>query len=391
MDNKTIKMNELIKQLNKASYAYYALDKPIMSDKIYDALYDELVALEEETGIILAGSPTQKVQGYVIDGFQKVAHSKPMLSAQKTKDINEINKFLEGHKNWYCSGKLDGCTLVVQYSDGKFVQGITRGNGIIGEDVTKACRFIKNLPTSIPWTEDLELRGECVMSWDEFNRINESLVEKYSHPRNLASGTLRQLDLNVIKERNLSFVVFECVTDIGDDSKRYCLDWLDSIGFETVIRGYYTDLSNGENLSSSEMVTLVSSGTEKAVGESKYPYDGLIFEIDSKTESSKLGATGHHENCRMALKWKDDEYETVLRDIEWQVGKSGQITPIGVFDTVYIDNVEINKASLSNISIMKKTLGEKPYYGQKIWVGRMNMVIPKIVKSIDEKGELHES
>lgn len=378
------KMQELIAKLNEASYAYYALDKPIMSDKLYDALYDELVALEEETGIILAGSPTQKVQGYVIDGFQKVIHSKPMLSAQKTKDINEIKKFLEDHVDWYCSGKLDGCTLVVKYSGGKFVQGITRGNGTIGEDVTEACRFIKNLPMSIPWKEDLELRGECVMSWDEFNRINDTLVDKYSHPRNLASGTLRQLDLNVVKERNLSFVVFECVTDIGKDSKIACLLWLDSLGFERVIFGSYVKLSYDDD---NDGVIDVAFSMEKMLKEDKYPYDGLIFEIDSRAESKKLGATAHHEGCRMALKWADDEHKTVLRDIEWQVGKSGQITPIGVFDTVYIDNVEINKASLSNISIMKKTLGEKPYYGQKIWVGRMNMVIPKIVKSIDYKGD----
>ena len=225
--DKLEQISTLIKPLIEASYAYYALDKPIMSDKTYDELYDQLSKLEQETGIILAGSPTQKVQGYVLKGFKKVEHSKPMLSAQKTKNINEIITYLRDYP-WYCSGKLDGCTLVLKYSDGKFVQGITRGNGTIGEDVTDACRFIKNLPMQIPWNEYLEIRGECVMSWDEFNRINETLRDKYSHPRNLASGTLRQLDLNVVKERELSFVAFECVSR-HSDSKMSDLEFLQDL------------------------------------------------------------------------------------------------------------------------------------------------------------------
>lgn len=372
------RMKELIDILNKACIAYYKNDNPIMTDKAYDELYDELVELEKEEGIVLAGSPTQKVQGYLLDGFKKVQHSKPMLSAAKTKDINEIRKFLGDHE-WYCSGKLDGLTLVVIFENGEFVQGITRGNGTVGEDVTEACRFIKNLPMRIPYKERLELRGECVMSWKEFNRINENLVDKYSHPRNLAAGTLRQLDLNTVKERELSFVVFECVTDI-DDSKNRELNWLSMIGFETVIRSqiYQNIIPNG-----------IADSMTDLVQNDKYPYDGLIFEINSKAISKSLDKTEHHENCRVALKWADEEYKSVLRNIEWQVGKTGVITPIGIFDTVEIDNVKINKASLSNLSVMKKTLGEQPFVGQKIWVARMNMVIPKIVKSMNEKGEMY--
>ena len=371
------RMRELIDILNKACVAYYKNDNPIMTDKAYDELYDELVELEKEEGIILAGSPTQKVQGYLLDGFKKVQHSKPMLSAAKTKDVNEIKKFL-GNYSWYCSGKLDGLTLVVIYNNGEFVQGITRGNGIVGEDVTEACKFIKNLPMKIPYKNRLELRGECVMSWDEFNRINENLTDRYSHPRNLAAGTLRQLDLNVVKDRELSFVVFECVTDI-DDSKLTELAWLNSIGFETV---------ENKRVFESGLDKTVEMAT-KSVQNDKYPYDGLVFEINSKKVSKGLGKTEHHENCRVALKWADEEYESVLRDIEWQVGKTGVITPIGIFDTVEIDNVKINKASLSNLSVMKKTLGEQPFVGQKIWVARMNMVIPKIVKSMNERGEMY--
>lgn len=374
------KMNELIKKLNKASYAYYALDKPIMNDKSYDSLYDKLVALEEKTGIVLAGSPTQKVQGYVIDGFKKVVHSKPMLSTQKTKDINEIKKYLRNKGNWYCSGKLDGCTLVVVYSGGKFVRGITRGNGTIGEDVTDACRFIGNLPMAIPYQEDLELRGECVMSWEEFNRINEGLVDKYSHPRNLASGTLRQLDLNVVKDRELSFIVFECVSDVGIDSKKECLHWLDSFGFETVTRAWGWGMEDDIET----LPTLVDSLT-KTIKEDSYPYDGLIFEIDSKEESKRLGATSHHEGCRMALKWADSTYETTLKDVEWNVGKTGVLFPTGIVNPVDLDGAITERVTLNNITYIKNMeLG----IGDTVTIYRSNMVIPTLDDNLTRSGTL---
>lgn len=365
-------LRELIAKLNEASYAYYALDKPIMTDKDYDALYDKLATIEKETGVILAGSPTQKVQGYVIDGFRKVTHSKPMLSTQKTKDINEIEKFL-GDYEWYCSGKLDGATLVVRYSGGKFVQGITRGNGTVGEDVTEACRFIKNLPMSIPWTGELELRGECVMTWDEFNRINEGLVDKYSHPRNLASGTLRQLDLNVVKERNLSFVVFECVTEISS-SKFDELRRIEAYGFETVIR------------QSDEMgVDSVCKSMTRLAQANRYPYDGLVFEIDNRRISKKLGATAHHEGCRMALKWKDSTYETVLRDVEWNVGKSGVLFPTGIVDPVDLDGAVTSRVTLNNISYIKDLeLG----IGDTVTIYRSNLVIPALDDNLTRSGTL---
>ncbi len=216
--DKVQRIKELISILQKASYAYYGLDRPLMTDKEYDDLYDELLILEKETNCVLAGSPTIKVQGYLLDGFTKVKHTKPMLSANKTKDTKEIEKFITNNR-FYGSYKLDGLTVVVRYKNGEFIQGITRGTGIEGEDVTEQCKFIKNLPMTIPYKSNLELRGECVISWDEFKRINRNLDTPYSHPRNLASGTLRNLDLNIIKDRNLSFVVFECVTDMKEDSK----------------------------------------------------------------------------------------------------------------------------------------------------------------------------
>ena len=187
--DKINRIKELVDVLHKASIAYYKDDNPVMSDKQYDDLYDELESLEKETGLILAGSPIQKVQGYILDGFRKVRHSKPMLSAAKTKYVDEIKRFV-ADKDFYCSYKLDGLTNVVKFENGRFVQGITRGTGEIGEDVTEQCRFIPNLPMLIPTNEYVELRGEAVVSYDEFHRVNVSLDKPFSHPRNMAAGKL---------------------------------------------------------------------------------------------------------------------------------------------------------------------------------------------------------
>lgn len=365
MDNKINRIKELMSILLNASEAYYKFDKPIMSDKEYNDLYDELESLEKDTGIILAGSPTQKVQGYLLDGFKKVKHTKPMLSANKTKDINDIKKFI-GNKEFYGSFKLDGATLVVRYENGEFVQGITRGNGTEGEDVSAACKFIKNLPMKIPYLKPLELRGECVVSWEEFNRINKTLEEPYSHPRNLASGTLRNLDLNIVKDRSLSFVAFECVTDI-DDSKFEELEQLNYFGFETVMR--------------CKLNTIVDDITEALQPEFYiYPVDGLIFELNSNSYSKSLGATSHHENARIALKWADDLYETILRDIEWNTSKSGLINPIAIFDEIDLAGALTTKATLHNVSYIEDLeLG----IGDTIQVYRANMVIPKVHDNLD--------
>ena len=207
------RIKELTEELLYHCHLYYDLDEPILSDAEYDKKYNELEKLENEVNFWLANSPTRKVQGSVLDCFSKVEHSKPMLSAAKTKDINEVKKFI-GSNTFYCSYKLDGLTLVVRYKNGKFVQAVTRGTGIIGEDVTEQAKMISNLPMRIPYDGDLELRGECVVSWDDFNEINNNLENKYSHPRNLAAGSLRNLDTNITKERNLSYVVFECVSNL---------------------------------------------------------------------------------------------------------------------------------------------------------------------------------
>ena len=366
------KMKKLIQELNKASYAYYGKDSPIMSDKEYDALYDELMMIQKETGTTLAGSPTQKVQGYVLDGFTKVTHSKPMLSANKTKDINDIIKFLRDY-DWYCSYKLDGLTLVLRYNDGKFVQGITRGNGIIGEDVTEQCKFIDNIPMTIPNKHFFEVRGECVMSWNEFKRVNSTLDTPYSNPRNLAAGTLRNLDLNILKQRKLSFVVFEMIHP-SFTWKTEELDYLDSIGFETVRR--LTDISTSIN---------VSKCVEKMKPEYyEYPVDGLIFEVNNKEISKQLGSTSHHENCRMALKWKDETYPTKLINIEWTIGKTGVLTPTIVTEPVEIDGTIVNRASVHNVSIFKQFRFTK---GCTCNLYKANMIIPQCDSVENNYGE----
>lgn len=374
--DKMERIKELVKILDRASDAYYVNDNPIMPDKKYDELYDELEALEKETGYILASSVTQRVQGKVLDGFQKVTHSKPMLSAAKTKDVDEIKKFV-GNKDFYCSYKLDGLTLVVIYEDGEFKRAITRGNGNVGEDVTEQAKMIANLPMHIPYDDYLELRGECVVSWDNFRKINEGLDEPYSHPRNLAAGSLRNLDTNITKQRNLSYVVFECVSDLNNydwaqvlDSKWNELIFLKDIGFEVV------DACVGT------VDVCVDAMQPEYYG---YPVDGLIFEFTSKSYSKSLPSTGHHEGCRMAMKWADSTYETVLRDVVWDVGRSGVISPVAVFDEVDLDGALTTKATLHNLSIIE---GLELGIGDTITVYRSNMVIPKIDDNLTRSNTL---
>ena len=329
-----------------------------MSDKQYDDLYDELESLEKETGVILAGSPTQKVQGYILNGFKKVQHSKPMLSAAKTKDVNEIKRFVRD-KDFYCSYKLDGATTVTRYENGKFIQGITRGTGIIGEDVTEQCKFIPNLPMLIPTNEYIELRGETVVSYDEFHRVNASLDKPFSHPRNMAAGTLRNLDLNVVKQRRLSFVVFEVVSPIFKN-KWEGLEAVREWGFEVV------------NCGCGSVDDLVEAMQPEFY---KYPVDGLVFEINDYDLSKSMGATQHHEGCRIALKWADDLYETTLTGIEWQTSRTGLINPVAVFSPVDLSGAVTTRATLHNLSYIEDL---EMGVGDTIQIYRANMVVPKV-------------
>lgn len=366
-NDKISRIKTLVEYLSQACIAYYNEDKPIMSDKQYDELYDELEQLEKETDFVLSGSPTQKVQGYILKGLEKQKHSKPMLSAAKTKDVNEIVKFL-GDKDFYCSYKLDGLTMVTIYEKGELKTVLTRGSGEYGEIVTEQAKMISNLPKQINYKERLELRGECVVSWENFEDVNKKLKEPFSHPRNMAAGSLRNLDTNMAKERKLEFIVFECVTDIGIDSKLETLIKLREIGFDVVLKAkpIKTESING---AVERIVRLMTAD------KSKYPVDGLIFEIDSKELSESLGATSHHENSRYALKWADETYETVFRNIEWTTTRSGVINPTAVFDSVDIQGSQVSRATLHNLSFIEELqLGA----GDIIEVYKANMIIPKI-------------
>ena len=372
--NKIEKIKTLTNELLYHCHLYYDLDSPALSDTEYDKKYNELERLENEANFWLANSPTRKVQGSVLECFTKVEHSKPMLSAAKTKDINDIKKFL-GNNAFYCSYKLDGLTLCVRYSNGEFVQAITRGTGIIGEDVTEQAKMISNLPMRIPYNKDLELRGECVVAWDDFNEINDNLENKYSHPRNLAAGSLRNLDTNITRERNLSYVVFECVSDIYDedvlfDSKWDELEYLDHLGFTTVARAHGT-VEYCVKVSASECY--------------RYPVDGLIFEFWNKSYSKSLESTSHHEGCRMALKWADEIYETTLLDVEWNPTRTGLISPVAIFEEIDLDGALTTRATLHNLSIIKQLeLG----IGDTITVYRSNMVIPKVDDNLTRSNTL---
>ena len=372
--NQIDKIKELTDNLLYHCHLYYDLDRPMITDAEYDKRYNELEHLENEAGFWLANSPTRKVQGSVLDCFTKVEHSKPMLSAAKTKDINEIKKFL-GDNWFYCSYKLDGLTLVVRYKNGSFAQAVTRGTGTVGEDVTEQAKMISNLPMHIPYNGDLELRGECVVSWESFNKINDCLENKYSHPRNLAAGSLRNLDTNITKERNLSYVVFECVSDLYDEdalfnSKLDELNYLDHLGFETVARAHGT-------------VEYCVKGVKPECY--KYPVDGLIFEFCMKEYSKSLASTSHHEGCRMALKWADEVYETTLLDVEWNPTRQGLISPVAIFEEIDLDGALTTRATLHNLSIIKQLeLG----IGDTITVYRSNMVIPKIDDNLTRSNTL---
>ena len=354
------RIKELVDVLHKASIAYYRDDNPVMSDKQYDDLYDELESLEKETGVILAGSPTQKVQGEVVDYLSKVKHSKPMLSANKTKNLDDIKKFI-GDRRVIQSWKLDGLSVVATYKKGKLVQAVTRGNGTIGEDVTHTFKQCVNIPLSLKWAVDVTFRGECVISWDTFRRINNTLEQPYSHPRNLAAGSLRQLDANIAKKRDLEYYVFDIVDGYDSGSLYTNYSFAETIGMPVVNHCVVTDIDNCYK--------------EFDPNNYRIPVDGIIYRYDDTLYGESLGNTQHHPLDMMALKWTDDLYETTLKGIEWQTSRTGLINPVANFETVIIDGSEVSNATLHNISYIENLqLG----IGDTIEVYKANKIIPKV-------------
>lgn len=299
------RMRELIEQLTEADIAYYKNDAPIMTDLEYDRLTEELAALEHDTGLVLSGSPTQKVSGEILESLAEVRHTKPMLSAGKTKSIEDLIRFAAG-RAVLLSWKMDGLTLVLRYEYGKLKQAITRGReGIIGEDVTHTVRTFRNVPLTIPTKESFEVRGEGVISWESFHRINASLEEPYTHPRNLASGSTRKLDAGEASKRRLEFWAFELVSDhLEPESKLAQQQFLQRSGFSVVP---YIFLDAGHSGQDIRDTVAVMEPKDFA-----YPVDGLIMEYEDLRYGKSLGATGHHENRLIALKWEDELYSYLL-------------------------------------------------------------------------------
>lgn len=359
------KMTGLVKQLNTASDAYYN-GKEAMSDFDYDALFDELCTLEKETGIVLPNSPTQTVGAAVVSKLEKVQHEYPALSLDKTKKLAELSEWLRDKKGML-SWKMDGLTVCLTYDNGKLVRAVTRGNGFVGEDITHNARCIHGIPATIPYMGHMVVRGEAVMTYAEFERINEELPvdDKYKNPRNLASGTVRALDSGVCKERRIEFFAFQVVA--GDDSDSFCerLDSLDSYGFQTVEREYIseTTLAKAVEQFKNRIVTL------------PYPTDGLVLEFDSVSYGESLGSTGHHPRYGIAFKWEDAIEKTTLRKIEWSASRTGLLNPVAIFDPVELEGTTVERASLHNVSyILEKDLR----IGDQIGVYKANMIIPQV-------------
>ena len=371
------RMKELIALINDADTAYYKLDAPVMTDREYDQIYDELLALENQTGIILSNSPTQKVSGDILEYLPQVRHTRPMLSAGKTKSISDIYDFIGG-KPVVISWKLDGLTLVLRYENGRLLQAITRGTeGMVGEDVTHTARVFLNIPVEIPEKRSLEVRGEGVISWENFDRINQELEEPYAHPRNLASGSVRRLDAGK-SSQYLEFFAFELITDDSEyTGKLEQLKVLADNGFDVV-----PHISVGEQSTIEQVENVIKSFDPVKFG---YPVDGLVAEYDDLEYGRSLGETGHHTRRLIALKWEDKLYDTVFLGLELATTRTGMVSLTGIFADTEIDGTIVNRAYLHNLDILDKfALG----IGDKVKIYKANMIIPQLAENLTKSGSL---
>lgn len=376
--NKISRMKELSAVLQKASRAYYQEDRESMSNLEYDRLYDELVCLEEETGTVLAGSPTISVGYEAIDELPKEAHESPMLSLDKTKERESLRSFIGVHKA-LLSWKLDGLTIVLTYRDGSLYKAVTRGNGLVGEVVTNNARVFDNIPLKIPYQGELVLRGEAIITYSEFEAINRQIEDvdaKYKNPRNLCSGSVRQLNNEITAKRHVRFYAFSLVKadQVDFENSRQCqMEWLRHQGFEVVEYRVVT----GENLD--EAMEYFA----RQVEHNDFPSDGLVALYDDIAYGDSLGRTAKFPRNAFAFKWADEMAETTLEEIEWSPSRTGLINPVAVFSPVELEGSTVSRASVHNISIMRKLeLG----IGDRIRVYKANMIIPQIGENLTRSG-----
>lgn len=381
MEDKISRIKELVNQLNEAGKAYYHEDREIMSNYEYDALYDELLELEKETGVVLSNSPTIHVGYEVQSELPKVRHEVPMLSLDKTKDVLTLKDWV-GPQKGLLSWKLDGLTIVLTYGGGNLIKAVTRGNGEIGEVITNNAKTFKNIPLNISYKGDLVLRGEAVIKYSDFDKINaliEDVDAKYKNPRNLCSGSVRQLSNEITAKRNVHFFAFSLVTTEGDvefhNSREEQLKWLSNLGFDTV---EYKEVTE-ENIEET-----VKEFSEK-IKENDFPSDGLVLTYDDIAYGRSLGTTAKFPRDSIAFKWADEIRETTLNEIEWSASRTGLINPVAIFEPVELEGTTVSRASVHNISIMEALeLG----IGDTIQVYKANMIIPQIAENITRSGNM---
>lgn len=370
--NKIDRIKELVELLNHYRNEYYNNSHSEISDFEYDKLFDELTQLESETGFIMAVSPTQTVGYEVKSELKKVKHNHPMLSLDKTKNVDDVVAFLGG-KNGAIMAKMDGLTCSLRYLNGQLVSAETRGNGEVGEDILHCAKTIKNIPLKINCTDEVIIDGEVIITYDDFEKINSTLAndQKYKHPRNLASGSIRQLDSSIAANRNMKFVAWKVIKGCNDNSFIRRWMFMGGLGFDTTpLIPLPTIFQDNEQIKIAiEHIKLW------AKEENGYPIDGCVISYDDIAYGESLGATGHHLRSQLAFKFYDELYPTRLRYIDWTIGKSSQLTPTAVFDTVEIDGADVSRASLHNISIIKN-LGLTN--DCTINVFKANQIIPQI-------------
>lgn len=375
--DKVKRIKELVEQLNEYRDAYYNEARSDVSDAEYDRLFDVLSELENETGVVYTNSPTQSVGYEVKSELEKVEHSHPMLSLDKTKSVDDLVKFA-GEKDCILSLKMDGLTCLLTYENGELVQAETRGDGEVGELITHNAKVFDNIPLTIDYKGHFEIEGEAIITYDDFNKINESLSEdkKYKNPRNLASGSVRQLDSKIASQRHIKFIAWKVPTEVASNSFINRLQYAAELGFDTVpflpIRGN----------SNAEFINIVIEQLQRRANERNFPIDGLVATYNDITYGESLGMTGHHPKHSIAFKFYDEEAETVLKNIEWSMGKIGSLTPVAIFDPVEIDGTMVERASLHNVSILTKL---DLQIGDTITVYKANQIIPQVKENLSAK------